>query len=115
MFVIGVSGLLTILKANGVPRPPSGRHFIEHCPAGASANNGRRPLPLQLADDDQLLISVVDTGIGLPAENVGRIFGAFFATKSQGTGLGLAITRSIGKSHGGRIRGDFQFQTWRNL
>ena len=55
------------------------------------------------AGDGQLLISVADTGVGLPADNVNKIFDAFFTTKSQGTGLGLAITRSIVKSHGGRI------------
>jgi PAS domain S-box-containing protein len=57
----------------------------------------------QLADDAQLLISVADTGLGLPAGNVDKIFDAFFTTKPQGTGLGLAITRSIVKSHSGRI------------
>ena len=56
-----------------------------------------------LADDGQLVISVADMGVGLPAENVDKIFDAFFTTKSQGTGLGLAITSSIVKSHGGRI------------
>jgi len=56
-----------------------------------------------LAEDGQVLISATDTGAGLPPENVDKIFDAFFTTKSQGTGLGLAITRSIVKSHGGRV------------
>jgi PAS domain S-box-containing protein len=57
----------------------------------------------QLAEDGQLLISVTDTGVGLPTDNVEHIFNAFFTTKSEGTGLGLAITRSIVGSHGGRV------------
>jgi len=51
----------------------------------------------------QVLISVSDTGTGLPAGRADEIFNAFVTTKPQGSGMGLAISRSIVESHGGRI------------
>src|ERR1017187_714799 len=54
-------------------------------------------------DDGQLLISVSDTGVGLPPEQGDQIFKAFFTTKVNGTGMGLPISRSIIESHGGRL------------
>jgi PAS domain S-box-containing protein len=51
----------------------------------------------------QVLISVSDTGVGLPPGKADEIFNAFFTTKPQGSGMGLAISRSIVESHGGRL------------
>jgi PAS domain S-box-containing protein len=64
---------------------------------------GELSIESQLDEDGQLMISVSDMGVGLPAGSGTEIFNAFFTTKSQGTGLGLAITRSIVESHGGRV------------
>jgi PAS domain S-box-containing protein len=55
------------------------------------------------AEDCRLLVSVSDTGVGLPAGQPDQIFDAFFTTKAQGIGMGLPISRSIVESHGGRL------------
>jgi len=56
-----------------------------------------------LDERGRVMISVSDTGVGLPIENVDQIFSAFFTTKPEGSGMGLAISRSIIESHGGRL------------
>src|ERR1700694_5130951 len=57
----------------------------------------------QLSENERILVSVSDTGVGLPAQQADQIFNAFFTTKVQGTGMGLSISRSIVESHGGRL------------
>jgi signal transduction histidine kinase len=64
---------------------------------------GELTIKTELGQDGQLLISVSDMGVGLPAEKTDQIFNAFFTTKPQGSGMGLAISRSIIESHGGRL------------
>jgi PAS domain S-box-containing protein len=65
--------------------------------------SGELRVTSQRTEDGQLLISVIDLGIGLPGEEPERIFEAFFTTKPQGTGMGLSISRRIIESHGGRL------------
>jgi signal transduction histidine kinase len=55
------------------------------------------------ADRRELVISVSDTGVGLPPQEPDLMFNAFFTTKDHGTGMGLPISRSIIESHGGRL------------
>jgi PAS domain S-box-containing protein len=67
--------------------------------------DGRRELTLGTQNDSnqELLVSVEDTGIGLPPNQAGQIFNAFFTTKEHGTGMGLRISRTIIEAHGGRL------------
>ena len=53
--------------------------------------------------NEQLMVCVSDSGVGLPSQQADQIFDAFFTTKPHGIGMGLAICRSIVESHSGRL------------
>ena len=55
------------------------------------------------AEPGGILVTVRDSGSGLPHANPERIFEAFYTTKSSGLGMGLSICRSIVEAHGGRL------------
>jgi PAS domain S-box-containing protein len=66
--------------------------------------DGTRELTIKSQlDSGQIVVSVSDTGVGLPPQQADQVFNAFFTTKPHGTGMGLRISRSIVESHGGRL------------
>jgi signal transduction histidine kinase len=67
--------------------------------------DGTRELAIksQRAENEEVVVSVTDSGMGLPPQQAEQIFNAFFTTKPHGTGMGLRISRSIIESHGGRL------------
>jgi C4-dicarboxylate-specific signal transduction histidine kinase len=70
---------------------------------GVSDRSRRLVIRSQMQDADQVRVSVEDSGIGVTAEIMGRLFEPFFTTRSQGIGMGLPISRSIVEAHGGRL------------
>jgi CheY-like chemotaxis protein len=73
----------------------------------AGSPEGRIAVRLH-AYEGRVRVAVADTGPGIPADVLPRIFEPFFSTKAvgQGTGLGLSICYSIVQSHGGRLTAD---------
>jgi PAS domain S-box-containing protein len=55
------------------------------------------------AEEEKIRISVTDTGQGMTAKVIKKIFSPFFTTKPDGTGLGLALSRKIVEDHGGKL------------
>jgi PAS domain S-box-containing protein len=65
--------------------------------------SGTLTITSKQSEDGQLMVSVSDSGVGLPVEGAERIFETFFTTKPDGTGIGLPLSRRIIEAHGGRI------------
>jgi two-component system sensor histidine kinase HydH len=71
---------------------------------GAMEAGGVLRVSIARRDERTVRIAVADTGIGIPKEDLPRVFDPYFTTRSSGTGLGLAIVHKIVEAHGGEVR-----------
>jgi signal transduction histidine kinase len=78
--------------------PPGGS--VRLAAAASSASRGSHP---SLRRQEWLAVTAEDTGRGIPAEELPRIFEPFYTTRVKGTGLGLAICRQIAEAHNGTL------------
>lgn len=69
----------------------------------ASPQGGRVEVRTRRAGRGQVAVEVRDQGVGIPPEELEKIFLPFFTTKPKGTGLGLAISHKLVEAHGGRL------------
>ncbi|HTG62908.1 MAG TPA: PAS domain S-box protein, partial [Terriglobia bacterium] len=75
--------------------------------AMSSVEGGARELLISTEPDQTgALVALRDSGPGIDAQHLDRVFDAFYTTKSSGTGMGLSICRSIIDAHGGKLWGE---------
>ncbi len=71
---------------------------IEAMPKG-----GRLVMTSKAPSPEWVAVSFIDTGVGMPEENLGQLFEPLFTTKAKGIGLGMAVTKTLVEGHGGAI------------
>jgi PAS domain S-box-containing protein len=76
------------------------KNALEAMPQGGQLTVGLKLKP------DQVVLTVTDTGLGIPREHLASLFTPFFSTKEKGSGLGLTICRGLIEQHGGTIEID---------
>jgi len=80
-------------------------NFINNSVEAMNAQ-GRLQLSLKLVNDGDIVLSVSDSGPGIPSDLIPRVFDPFFSTKAKGTGLGLSVVHRIVENHRGHIEVD---------
>ena len=82
--------VISNLLANAIAAMPEGGKLI------VSVSDVQTPSP-------GVLLSIEDNGVGIPEENLDKVFDAFFTTRTVGTGIGLFVARQFVQGHGGTI------------
>ena len=70
----------------------------------AMPEGGQLVVTSEVPSSEWVTVSFTDTGVGIPAENLARLFEPLFTTKAMGIGLGLAIVKTLIEGHGGTIQ-----------
>lgn len=89
--------------------PAGGKISLTACNLTLRDHEIKNVLPLP--SGEYVRITIVDEGIGIPANQLDKIFDPFFSTKSRGSGLGLATAHTIIQNHGGLIQVESQPDT----
>jgi signal transduction histidine kinase len=95
----------------GLPRVDAGRGQVRRilfnlCCNGlqAMSRGGALRMWARRAPPGGVEVGVQDTGCGIPASDLGRVWEPFFTTKPEGLGIGLAVVKSLVEGQGGRVR-----------
>jgi signal transduction histidine kinase len=69
----------------------------------AMPDGGQLVMQSEVPSPEWVAVSFTDTGVGIPEENLGKLFEPLFTTKAKGIGLGMAVTKTLVEGHGGKI------------
>jgi signal transduction histidine kinase len=101
---------LTLDLAPGLPAVMADRTQLQQVVVNLAVNalqamgqGGTLVLATDLTEEGEIRLTVTDSGPGIPAENLDRLFDSFFTTKAGGMGMGLPICRTIVEGNGGRV------------
>ena len=79
-------------------------NLLNNASQAMAQQQGKRQITVTTAyDNATIYVKITDTGPGIAAEHLGRIFDPFYTTKEKGTGLGLSLSYGLIKEHGGEI------------
>jgi PAS domain S-box-containing protein len=90
-----LNGIQAMTSSSSVETPEGGRLVVKTFKTSEVSE--------KLPKSERVAVSFVDTGVGIPEENLDKLFEPLFTTKAKGIGLGLAVTRTLVEGHGGTI------------
>ena len=104
------TGIGIVREPGSLPQIKADHEFLRTCLLNVVKNafesmpDGGTLTVSSTFDDNQLTLIIKDTGAGVSAENLDKLFTPLFSTKQNGLGLGLALTRRVIEEHGGKVR-----------